>query len=228
VSESAQLWGLRLLALGIALALWYSVSLEDRESMAERLIEASVSYNRPRGFVVLDPVPSVSVRLRGSSKAIRQLNPFQATVQVDLPRAQLGAVNITLGPDDVQVPEGFEVVSIDPNVIRVDLDREITQRVPVRADLRGKPAPGSEVGEPEILPNQVFVTGPQSLLERVEFLTTRPIQLTARAITFEESVDVVPPADPLIQVVQPSKVNVRVPLTPPEPPAGEAAEEGST
>lgn len=225
MSESAQLWGLRLLALGIALALWYSVSLEDRASLAERLIEASVSYNRPRGLMVLDPVPSVNVRLRGSSKDIRQLNPFQATVQVDLPRAQVGAVNIQLGPDDVQVPEGFEVVSIDPNVIRVELDRESTQRLPVRVPLEGEPAAGVEVGELEILPNQVFVTGPESLLSRIESLSTQPIQLANRDATFEVTVDVVPP-DPLIQVVQPSRVSVRVPLAAPEPPA--SAEEGST
>jgi YbbR domain-containing protein len=217
MSEAGRLWGLRLLALFIAVALWYSVSLEDRETLAERLVEAGVSYNRPVGFVILDPVPSVNVRLRGSSKEIRQLNPFQATVQVDLPQAEAGAVNITLGPDDVQVPGDLEVVSIDPNVIRVELDREITQRVPVRVPLTGKPAAGVEVGEPEVLPNQVFVTGPESLLKRVEWLDSRPLSLDGRTVTFEETVSVVPP-DPLIQVVQPSKVNVRIPLTPPEPP----------
>lgn len=223
MSEAGRLWGLRLLALGIALALWYSVSLEDRETLAERLVEAGVSYNRPVGFVILDPVPSVNVRLRGSSKEIRQLNPFQATVQVDLLQAEAGAVNITLGPDDVQVPGDLEVVSIDPNVIRVELDREITQRVPVRVPLTGKPAEGVEVGEPEILPNQVFVTGPESLLLRIESLDSRPLALDGRTVTFEETVSVVPP-DPLIQVVQPSKVNVRVPLTPPEPPPSPSPE----
>lgn len=216
MSEGGRLWGLRLLALGIAVALWYSVSLEDRETLTERLIEASVSYNRPRNFVILDPVPSVNVRLRGSSKDIRQLNPFQATVQVDLPEAQPGVVSITLGPDDVQVPRELEVVSIDPNVIRVELDNEITQRMPVRVPLTGKPAAGVEVGEAEVLPNQVFVIGPKSVLSRIESLDTQPIDLSDRTTTVEETLTVLAP-DPLIQVVPPAKVNVRVPLIPPEP-----------
>ena len=69
-----QTWGLRLLALGIALGLWFNFSFEVREAPSERLLEASVSYNRPRGSIVIDPVPSVNVRLRGSSKAVRRLN----------------------------------------------------------------------------------------------------------------------------------------------------------
>lgn len=223
MSEAGRLWGLRLLALAIAVALWYSVSLEDRETLAERLVEASVSYNRPVGFVILDPVPNVNVRLRGSSKEIRQLNPFQATVQVELLQAQAGVVSITLGPDDVQVPGDLEVVSIDPNVIRVELDREITQRVPVRVQLTGTQAEGVKVGEPEILPNQVLVTGPESLLKRLEWLDARPLSLEGRTVTFEETVSVAP-TDPLIQVVQPTKVNVRVPLTPPKPPPSSSPE----
>ena len=68
MSERARAWGLRLLALAIAVAIWYSVSLQGRETLTERIVEASVSYNRPRGFLILDPVPSVNVRLRGSKR----------------------------------------------------------------------------------------------------------------------------------------------------------------
>jgi diadenylate cyclase len=214
VTEAGRLWGLRLLALAIAVALWYSVSLEDRETLAERIVEASVSYSRPRNLVILDPVQNVNVRLRGSSKKIRQLNPFQANVQVDLSRERPGPVSITLGPDDVQVPEGFEVVSIDPNVIRVELDREVTQRIPVEVQLMGTPPQGVAFGEPEVLPNQVLVTGPQSLLSHLDALSTRPVSLTGRTRTFDDTVSVVSP-DPLVQVVQPSRVNVRVPVIPP-------------
>jgi YbbR domain-containing protein len=214
VSDHARTWGLRLLALAIAGAMWYSVSLAGRETLTERLVEASVSYNRPRGFVVLDPVQSVNVRLRGSRKKVRALNPYQVNVQVELTQSQKGTVTVSLGPEDVQVPEGFEVVSIEPNVIRVELDREVTQRLPVRPQLVGEPAAGAIPGEPEVLPNQVQVTGPESLISKYEWINTQPIHLDGHALTFDETISVVPP-DPLIQVVQPAKVNVRVPMEPP-------------
>lgn len=214
MSEGLRTWGLRLLALGIAIALWFSISLEDRQELSERLVEASVSYNRPTGYIVLDQVPSVRVRLRGGSKQIRELNPFQVNVQVELARASPGASSVSLGPENVLLPEGLEVVSIEPNTIRVELEEEGTKRLPVVPKIVGEPAAGAVAGEPEVFPNLVLVSGPQSLLRRAESLETLPISLDGHALSFEVEVPVVSP-DPLLQIAQPSRVTVRIPLRQP-------------
>jgi YbbR domain-containing protein len=230
MNDAVRTWGLRLLALGIAIGFWFSVSFEDREVLSERAIEASVSYDRPRGYVILDPVRTVNVRVRGSSKQVRQLNPFMVDVQVDLTRSQKGLATVNLGPENVLMPEGLEVMAIDPNVIRVELEQEITERIAVEPEIVGDPAPGSRVDDPEVFPNQVLVHGPASLLAKTRSLSTRPISLAGRSSTFEELVAVVAP-DPLIQIVQPSKVSVRVHIEPPpatpDNRAGEAQKDGS-
>jgi YbbR domain-containing protein len=223
VNETLRTWGLRLLALGLAIGIWFSASVEDRLVSSERQVEASVSYNRPRGFIILDPVQSVNVRLIGSKRAIRELNPYMVNVQVDLQQRQEGTVTIDLSEEDVLVPQGLEVVSIEPDTIRVDLERETTLRVPVIPQLIGRPAEGAALEEPEVFPNQVLVSGPESRVERIEALTTRPISLNGRSATFEETVGVVSP-DPLIQIVQPATVSVRVPMKPAQV-AGDGDEE---
>jgi YbbR domain-containing protein len=215
MNAATQTWGLRVLALGIAIGLWFNFSFEAREAPSERLIEAAVSYNRPRGYIVLDPVPSVNVRLRGSSKAVRRLSPFQVDVQVDLSRYQEGSFLINLGPENVLMPENLELVSIEPPVIRAEIEKEVTQRMPVVPKLIGEPAGGATLEEPEVLPNQVLVTGPVSRIAKTGTLSTQPISLDGHAIAFEVQVPVVSP-DPLIQIVQPFKVLVRVLLTPPQ------------
>lgn len=214
MSDALRTWGLRLLALGIAIALWFSISLEDRRALSERLVEASVSYNRPRGLIILDQVPTVRVRLRGSSKQVRELNPFQVNVEVDLEQTSPGAFSVNLGPDNVLLPEGLEVVSIEPNAIRVEVAQEDTKRLLVVPKLTGEPAAGSIVEELEVFPNQVLASGPASLLERTESVQTIPISLDGHALTFEVEVPVVPP-DPLVQIVQPTRVTVRIPLRQP-------------
>jgi YbbR domain-containing protein len=216
-----QTWGLRLLALGIALGLWFNFSFEAREAPSERLLEASVSYNRPRGSIVIDPVPSVNVRLRGSSKAVRRLSPFQVDVQVDLSRYQEGTYTINLGAENVLMPDNLELVAIEPSVIRVEMEKEVTQRLAVVPKLTGEPAGGAMLEEPEVLPNQVLVTGPESRITRAASLSTQPISIDGHALPFETTAAVVSP-DPLIQIVQPFKVLVKVILRPPEaaePPA---------
>jgi YbbR domain-containing protein len=217
MSETARTWGLRLLALGIAIGIWFNASLQDRLASSERLVEASVSYNRPRGFVIINPLPTLNVRLSGSKKAIRKLNPLTVDVTVELSQRQEGMATINLGPENVTAPEGLEVVSIEPPSIRVELAREVTQRLPVVAKLTGEPAAGAVAGEPEIFPSQVLVTGPDSMVSRIDHLSTIPISLDGRAITFEQSVPMLSP-DPLIQIVQPTKVTVKIPLTMPDEP----------
>lgn len=215
MSDRAQTWALRLLALGAALGLWFNLSFQAREAPSERLIEAGVSYNCPRGFIVLDPLPSVNVRVRGSSNAIRRLSPFQVAVQVDLARSQAGTWNVNLGPENVLMPDNLDLVSIEPPTVRVELEREATQRLPVEPKLTGEPAAGATVLEPDVLPNEVLVSGPVSRLARLKSLPTEPISLDGHGLPFDTTVSVVSP-DPLIQIVQPFKVTVRVKLQPPQ------------
>lgn len=215
MKAAAPIWSLRVLALAIALGLWFNFSFQAREAPSERLIEASVSYNRPRGFIVLDPVPSVNVRLRGSSKAIRRLSPFQVDVQVDLARYAAGTWTVNLRAENVQMPDNLELVSIEPAAIRVELEQEKTQRLPVVPKLTGEPAGGSTVEEPDVLPNQVLVSGPGSRIAKAGSLSTEPISLDGHALTFEATVAVTS-SDPLIQIVQPFKVQVKVNLQPPQ------------
>jgi YbbR domain-containing protein len=221
VSEGLRTWGLRLLALGIALGLWFNSSFEDREALSERLVTASVSYTWPQGYIVLDQEQEVQVRVRGSSKRVRELDPGQVDVQVELGRRR-GSVAVSLGPDNVLTPDGLEVMSVAPSTLTVEVDREISRRIRVVPDLQGQAAPGTRVEEPEVFPNQVLVTGPESLVSRTEVIHTRPVNLAGRSATFEERVPVVPP-DPLLQVMQPSRVSVRVPIQPPKPRNGAPA-----
>jgi YbbR domain-containing protein len=220
MSEAARTWALRLLALGIAIGIWFNASVEDRLASNEKVVEAGISYNRRPELIIINPVRTVNVRLIGSKKAVRQLNPIMVDVQVDLSKLPPGASTVTLGPENVLAPQGLEVVSIEPSTIRVDLEKEVSLRLPVEPKLIGRPAAGAVAEEPEVFPNQVLVTGPESLLTRIDSLATQPINLDGHASTFEETVAVVSP-DPLIQIAQPSKVTVRVPMRQPdEPQAG--------
>ena len=220
MSESLRTWGLRLLALGIALGLWFNSSFEDREVQSERMVEASVNYSWPQGYVVLNPEQSIDVRVRGNGKQILGLRDDQVDVQVELGR-QEGELTINLGTENVLLPEGLEVISIDPNIITVEVERAVSRRIRVVPDLVGQPVPGARVEEPDVFPSQALVTGPASLVASTEVLGTRPVNLTGRSTTFEERVPVLTP-DPLIRIVDPTRVTVRVSIQPPRneaPPA---------
>ena len=215
-------WGLRALALAGALAIWYFSSVEKRERTSEKVVDASVTYNLPRGAILLDPIQSVKVRLRGPDRKLRALTPYAVDVVVDVGEFRPGAVVlVNVGPESVERPDEIEVVSIDPNSIPVRVDLEATRSLPVVPRIVGEPAGGAVAGEIQARPESAVVRGPQSLLASLDALTTSPVSLDGHAFSFEQTVSLIPP-DPLVRVVQPGAVTVRVPMQHPDalPPNG--------
>ena len=218
-NRSGRQWGVRVLALAIALPLWFSLSVAKREEVSEKVIEAAVSYSPPPGFILLDPVQRVQLRLRGRTSKIRSLNPFVVDVLVAVTDARRGSHDVQLSAANVIVPDGIEVVSVDPSSLRVQLDEEARQMVQVEARLIGEPAAGAVAREPIITPARVLVSGPASRLRDLRSVSTTAINLDGHALNFAETAAVLTP-DPLIKIVQPSVVTVEVPM---EPPAGTSA-----
>lgn len=216
MSEKQTLWALRALALGLAVASWFFITSErnaDQRQTSETTIEPSVQYNNlaANELIVLDPVLRVQVRLRGPSSLISALSPAQVSVIVDLRDARQGSTEILLEPGNVIRPQGLDVMSIEPNLLQLEVDKVVNDFRPVRARLEGEPAAGAIAGLATAQPPNVLVRGPESILAALETLTTRPVQLDGHAIDFEEQVIVVSPS-PLVQVVQPRIVTVKVPL----------------
>lgn len=227
MSLNGRLWGLRILALTMATLLWFFGTLETREQESEKVVEASVTYSTPRGLILLDPVQRVKVRLRGRTSKVRSLNPLAVDVLVSVGESRRGQVDVTLGTENVIVPEDIEVVSIEPNQLELRLDREMTRTLPVKFKLMGEPAAGARVQEVVVTPDRVQVIGPESRLRSIQWLTTSNVNLNGHALDFDETVAVVSP-DPLVKVLQPTVVTVHVPMSPPSStPAAKPAREKS-
>ncbi len=223
MSERASLWLLRLLALVAAAGLWYSISLANREQQSERVVDASVTYkNSPPTLILVRPVQQVRVNLQGSISSLSGLNPLRVSLVVDLARASKGKNTFSLGPENVLRPPGLAVLSVEPSSITLELDREMTRSVPIRASLDGEPAAGAVAGEPRVYPAQARIRGPETLVQTVEAVATSTIHLDGHAVNFEEVASVLPP-DPVIKVVEPLEVRVFVPMELPAPPTNGTA-----
>lgn len=209
--RGASLWALRLLAILAALVVWFSSSFVKRERISEKLIDATVTYNPTRGIIILDPIQTVKVRLRGPDRQIRTLAPHVVDVVIEVIGQTTGTIDVQLDESNVLRPEGLEVVAIEPNSIPLRLDREKSQMLKVSPRLVGEPAAGAEPLSPIAHPDMVQVAGPESLLAGITAVTTSPISLDGHALTFKQTVSVVPP-NPLVRIVQPAVVSVEVPM----------------
>ena len=215
MTERSSRWGLRFLAFVGALVVWWIAAVEKREKITEKVVDASVSYNSARGLILLDPIHTVKVRLRGPDRRVRAIAPFELDVVVDVPASVPGTTTVQLSGEDVLTPEEVEVVSIDPNALEIRMDREATVLLPVKPRLVGEPAGGAVPGELVVQPAQARVRGPQSVVAGLAAVSTSPISLDGHALSFEQTVSVVT-SDPLVRVVEPPFVTVRVPMQSPD------------
>ena len=208
------LWPLRLLSLGTAIVLWLVFSYSGRQgASSERTVtNVPVTYNTPQGYILMNPTSSIAVRVSGGEQAVLNITPFQVNAVVSLgPRA--GIQEIVLDERHVDRPTGIDVVSITPDRLSLDVDREIQKKLRVVPDPRGEPAAGAVEGRHSADPEFVTVKGPQTSLESRDTIFA-PVSIGGRAHSFEQSVTL-DTADPLVQVLGSSTVRVAVVLEPP-------------
>jgi YbbR domain-containing protein len=210
--------GTKILALAIAILLWFVFSAQQRERISERTYRIALSVaNVPAATLIASPLPpTVEVRLRGPFTALRQLDPDRIEAVIDLTNAPRGERIYRLAPEDVNVPREVEVIAIAPSEIRVELDAAAEKSLPIAARLTGKPARGFELGEVSVEPRVARLVGPASALSRMTAVETDPIPLADRAASFSVPANVVTEA-PGVQVREGQVVTVHVQLRPSAP-----------
>ncbi len=215
-----------LVALIAAFLLWYALAAQRSENISVRGVKARLTLvNIPRDLVLTSSVPdTVSLQLRGPlSRALDSSNPPE--VLLDLADARPGLNSYPINERDIPLPAEVDVVSVDPAAITLELERQETRQVPVRAVIDGKPATGFMVGDIRVIPSQYTVQGPESLVLALESVDTSPISIEGAAGPLEAMTQPVLP-DALLRPLGPGTIQVLVDVIPePLPEETEAAQE---
>jgi YbbR domain-containing protein len=73
----------------------------------------------------------------------------------------------------INIPNNIDIVDISPPYIQVDIEDIVNNQLPVELKLEGRPAENHKVLEAEIVPNEIIVTGPRSLVSKVHTAVVR-------------------------------------------------------
>lgn len=178
--------GTKLLALGIALLVWFVFSAQRRERISERSYRIPLSVvNIPPQTLIASPLPpAVDVRVRGPFTPLRQLDPQKLEAVIDLSGAARGERTYRFAPEDINAPPEVEVIAISPTEARILLDATAERSLPIVANIIGQPTSGFEAAEVLIEPHVARVFGPATAIARMTAVTTDPISITDRSTTF--------------------------------------------
>jgi YbbR domain-containing protein len=178
--------GLKIVALAIALIVWFVFSAQRRERISERSYRIPLSIvNIPPQMTIASPLPTgVDVRIRGPFTPLRQLDPSKIEAVIDMSDAQQGEHIYRLAPEDINVPQDVEVIAISPVDVRILLDATTEKAVPIEAHLVDTPPPGFEAGEIRVEPRVARISGPGATLAGISRVQTDAISLADRRVDF--------------------------------------------
>lgn len=179
-------WGIALLSIVLALSLWIYVTDRENPDVTDWLpfTVAVEEANRPPLLAMFPPLQeSIRVRVRAPESLFERLTAEDFRATVDLAGATGGRTTVDVNVESRK--SRAVVVDFSPETLSVTLENVVVRTVPVRTQLVGVPPRGFEAREITVEPGEAVVTGPESLVSRVEAVEV-DVNLTGIRSDFEQ------------------------------------------
>lgn len=175
---------LKLFALVLAVLMWGFVASQKRGETTEIKFSTPLVFkNMPPSLEVASaPIQSVSVLVRARRARANAVNPNQFQVVIDLSNQLAGSFEYALTERNISYNngaplEGMTVLQISPTQIPITLEETIQKVVPIQPRLAGDLLPGYKLEGVRMVPDRVTVQGPRSVIDKIEAVQTRPLDV---------------------------------------------------
>ncbi len=187
---------IKLFSLLSALLLWFYVITDNNFEYALKVPVHLI--NMPSDWMLTQPIPlHIKVLFSGSGKSLLSLHYRKKRMDINMKRIH-NKVLLPLSIDMIQgIPEDLNVVPlkiISPESIFIELDRFITKKLPIQAQISIIPMDGyTQVGEISILPDSLVVSGPQSLVNNIDKIMTEEKTYRNLVKPLSNKIAIIPP-----------------------------------
>ena len=183
----AREWFPMAISLVVAIGLWSFVGGEQRVDK-NVMIPVEV-INLPRQLVISNQFKKeIEVAVNGPRTVILELDNKKITRQIDLSHATPGTTVITNDVDSIPVPRGVTVLRVQPSSIILSLDKLIQKKFPINPVTTGTPSPGYILKGLRMDPNEITITGPETVLTQYEVLRTKLINVNGLSKSVQQQV----------------------------------------
>lgn len=170
--------GFKLSALVVVAILWVSVTADERQAQpVPTLVDVRV---QDTAWVLVEGPEEVNTTFQGRNRELLGLLMDRPVVHVEVDSVTGERMRVPLPVDQVSYNRDLGVVPsfITPPAAELRFEHRRSARVPVVPDVDASPAAGYTVVQPiGVQPESVTVRGPQSWIESLTRLSTRPVTL---------------------------------------------------
>ena len=154
----------KILALCVAVILWVVVMNDQNPSIEGSFTVPIAVVNAPEGYKITKSEEDVKIKVRGPRSLFVSSTASDFRAYVDLDGAEAGKADYKV---QTALPQGFELVEVQPENVTFDLDRVVQKRMRADVTVTGASAAGTTVAK--VTQDTTFVTleGPQSAIDTV-------------------------------------------------------------
>ena len=178
IKISSTKYTLRLFSLLTAIVLWFYVLNAARSTIDKTF---TVQYILPDHMVFqTKPVQEVTITLEGPRTFMRSVIDREEKLTIDLTKAPYRENNrpsIPIKLDELVLPFGIKAEKVNPRVLNLKLERKITKVLAVKAPLIGDIPSDLILEDVRVFPKDVEVSGPRSVLSKMNEISTRSIEI---------------------------------------------------
>ncbi|MDP9134088.1 MAG: CdaR family protein, partial [Actinomycetota bacterium] len=181
-------WPLKLAAIGLATLLYGGLVLSSSQRTFPTVIPITVEGQPDGSFMLTVIEPVTEIRYFSASGVQPIASDFRAHIDIS---------HIEPGSDPQSVPVQVDaidprirVLGVQPQNVTVDLDELISKEVDVTVP-SPIPPPGLTIGDVQIQPARVLVSGPSSVLSRVVGARA-DVSIQSAGLDFDQDVQLIP------------------------------------
>lgn len=166
----------KLLALAFAILVWERVSARLDDTQKIRGIPVKISM--PEEYVLMDNAPNrIDIILKGPKQRLNKITPNDIQVTVDAKTPTIGENELIITTDNITLPKGVSVSSIEPDYFKVQIDEKKSKKVPVKLTFSGALMDGYDFNQLNLIPQDVTISGPRSIVDQITDIRTKNILL---------------------------------------------------
>jgi len=107
-------WRMKVLALSMSLIAWFVLAYNP--ATVTRSFRVPIEYRNVPADLSLDhPISEAQLTLSGSAAGFRFVAPESLKISIDLSQTSAGNHTVELGPENIDLPTGVSIESIDPD-----------------------------------------------------------------------------------------------------------------
>ena len=174
----------KLVCLLLSVLFWFYV---DSKRLAESHFKIPVRVDISREYAVSDLEKKyISVIARGSSDDLRNVTQSNISTFVKIQNPDLtGAARYPVSVIGNDIPETVTFFPEDKTLF-VKVERRVSKRIRIIPLIEDDPDSEYVAGNPRITPEEIEISGAESIVKKIDDISTEPISLAGKRSSFDE------------------------------------------